>query len=74
MIPFIKNLTLRSQYILAENVVRKISHPDEIILNKGESTKCMILKKGLLGMVLNVGRSGKKQICRIIQTLQVLSN
>jgi hypothetical protein len=26
---------------------------DEIIINKGEASKCLILRKGLLGMVIN---------------------
>jgi hypothetical protein len=67
---FIRELTLGSQYLLAENIVRKISHPDEIILNKNETTKCIILKKGLLGMVAYNNNQEKKPL-EVIQTLSV---
>jgi hypothetical protein len=72
MLPFIKDLTLHSQYLLAEKIARKISHPDEIIINKGEASKCLILRKGLLGMVIN--SKGCKRSCKVIQTLKICHN
>lgn len=69
---FIKELTLHSQYLLAEFIVRKISHPDEVILNRMEPAKCIILQKGLLGMVIR-HRCDKKPP-EVIQTLSVEGN
>lgn len=71
VLPFIKDFTLNSQYILAEHIIRKISHPDEVILNKGDISKCIILRKGLLGMVIKAtGLHLKKRPARVIQTLE----
>lgn len=69
---FIKELTLGSQYLMAEHIIRKISHPDEIILGRFEPAKCIILHKGLLGMIAR--RCSESKQPELVQTLSVEKN
>lgn len=69
-LPFLKELTLSSRNTLAQNILRRITHPDEIILNKGETEQCLILSKGILGMTIKRSEYLKNPIC-VIQTLKV---
>lgn len=51
-LPFLKDLTLQSKNNLAQSIVRRVTHPYEIILSKGEPEHCMILSKGILGLTI----------------------
>jgi hypothetical protein len=45
---FLNNLSLKTLLKMAELVERKIAHPNETLLKKGEKSEFMILQKGKL--------------------------
>mgnify|MGYP000945636314 FL=1 len=51
-LPFLRELTVQSKDNLAQSIIRKITHPDEVVLNRGEPEQCLILAKGALGMMI----------------------
>ena len=47
---FLNNISKKSLVKLAESITRKICHPEEIVVKKGNFSDFIILRKGELGM------------------------
>ena len=52
---FFNSLNKKTILNLAESVIRKIAHPEEILQKKGEITNFCILQKGSLGFTCRKG-------------------
>lgn len=42
----LKTMTLRTQELMAKQIVKKVCHPEELLIRKGEPMKLYILQKG----------------------------
>lgn len=46
----LKNFTLRTQELMAKHIIKKVCHPEELLVKKGEPMKLFILQKGEIGL------------------------
>jgi hypothetical protein len=46
----LKNMTLRTQELMAKQIIKKVCHPEELLVKKGEPMKLFILQKGEIGL------------------------
>ena len=65
---FLSNMSKKTLLKLAESVTRKICHPEEIIIKKGNISDFIIIQKGEIGLACKI-RS--KLEGRIIETMKV---
>ena len=71
---FLSYLSKKSMLKMAGLVDRKICHPEEIILRKGEKSQFMILQKGTLGFACRTTSSQSSLNNKNIEELKVENN